>query len=321
MRVVPGLDSWPRSLACGAVALGVFDGVHTGHRAIISNVIELSGDLASCVVTFDPHPSVVLGRPSPEFLTSFEQKCSIMERLSLDALVLQRFSPEFAALPHEDFSHALHSRLGPKHVVVGQNFHYGKGGAGDASTLNVEGERLGFKVTALLPVVVDGTAVSSTAIRALIKQGRLDEACRMLGRSYSIRGVVVRGDGRGRSLGFPTANVEVRAGQLVPPYGVYAARAVLRGTVFPAMLNLGTRPTFVLGGRTLEVHIIGFSGSIYGDTLDVEFIQYLRPEQRFEHTSDLTRQMSRDREDAQAALRARSDYSARAGFVYNTKGS
>ena len=313
MRIVPGIENWQAGETCKALALGVFDGVHIGHQQIANTTVALAGGGCSCFMTFDPHPAAVLGETGPEFLTTVQQKARILTDYGLTAFIVEPFTPGLAATQHDQFIEMLVGRLHPQSVVVGRNFHYGRGAEGDVSTLAASLHALGFRLSVLEPVMLDGMVVSSTTIRALLRQGDLETANRMLGRPYSLSGRVIGGDGRGRKLGFPTANVLLEPRQALPPYGVYAVQAHLGSRRLPAMANLGVRPTFGRSRQVLEVHIIGFSGEIYGETLDVDFVKFLRHETRFLGSDELVEQMTRDRQHAAQALRLK------LGFVYNAQ--
>jgi len=313
MIVVAGVENWQSGEGCGALALGVFDGVHLGHQQIVKRTVELAERGCSCLMTFHPHPGDVLGKTGPEFLTTVEQKTEILSQCSLGALIVEPFTPDLASTQHERFIERLVARVSPENIVVGRNFRYGRSAGGDVSTLVACADRLGFRVSVVEPVTLDGMVVSSTAIRSLLRKGDLQTANRMIGRSHSVRGRVVTGDGRGRSLGFPTANVLPDPRQAMPPQGVYAVRAHVRDDALPAMANIGVRPTFDRSRQVLEVHIIGFSDEIYGETVDVDFVEFLRQERRFPGSDALVEQMKLDRQHAAQALQRR------LGFVYNAR--
>ncbi len=313
MRVIPGVENWPAGERCSALALGVFDGVHTGHQKIAETTVEMAAGGCSCLMTFHPHPAAVIGGAGPEFLTTVQQKAQILAGYGLDAMIVEPFTPALAATPHNRFAEMIMDRIHPQSVIVGRNFHYGRGGRGDVLTLGASGKSLGFCLRVVEPVMLGDAVVSSTAIRSLLREGDLEGANRMLGRPYSVNGEVTGGDGRGRNLGFPTANVLVEPGQALPPRGVYAVQARLEERRLPAMANLGTRPTFGQSRQVLEVHIIGFSEDIYGQTLDVDFVEFLRHETQFPGGDELVLQMKRDRQHAMKALQQR------LGFVYNAQ--
>jgi riboflavin kinase/FMN adenylyltransferase len=311
MKILAGVRGWSGKDACGALAMGVFDGIHLGHQRIVRRTAELAQGSHSCLLTFHPHPGDVLGRAGPDFLTTIDQRAEILTGLGLDALIVEPFTPDLASMRHERFIEHLVGVIAPQNIVVGRNFRYGQGAQGDVSTLLACGCRLGFGTSIVEPVMLDGTVVSSTAIRGLLRQGDLEAANRMIGRPYSVRGSVVAGDGRGKTLGFPTANVLPQPRQVIPPRGVYAVRARLGKRAWPAMANIGVRPTFGQSRQVLEVHIIGFSGQIYGETLDVDFVEPLRPERLFSGTDALVEQMKIDKKLAAQALERK------LGFVYN----
>jgi len=313
MRVVLGVQNWQAGETCSALALGVFDGVHIGHQQIARTTVEMAAGGCSCLMTFQPHPAAVLGGAGPEFLTTVQQKARILANYGLGAMIVEPFTPALAATPHDRFVEMIVDTIHPRSVIVGRNFHYGRGGGGDVSTLAANGQRLGFCLTVVEPVMLSDKVVSSTAVRSLLREGDLETANQMLGRPYSINGKVTSGDGRGRKLGFPTANVLVEPGQALPPRGVYAVQARLEKRLLPAMANLGTRPTFGESRQVLEVHIIGFFEDIYGETLDVDFVEFLRHETLFPGSDELVLQMKRDRQHAVKALQQR------LGFVYNAQ--
>jgi riboflavin kinase/FMN adenylyltransferase len=307
------VENWQSHDRCGALALGVFDGVHLGHQQIVKRTVELARCGCSCLMTLHPHPGDVLGKTGPEFLTTVEQKAEILSQCGLGAFIIEPFTRDLASTRHGRFMEKLVAVVSPESIVVGKNFRYGKSAGGDVSTLVASGDRLGFRVSVLEPVKLDDMVVSSTAIRSLLRKGDLQTANRMIGRPYSVRGQVVTGDGRGRSLGFPTANVLPDPRQAMPPRGVYAVRAHVGGDTLPAMANIGVRPTFDQSRQVLEVHIIGFSGEICGKTVDVDFVEFLRQETRFPGSDALVEQMKLDRQHAAQALQRR------LGFVYNAR--
>ncbi len=268
------------------LAIGVFDGVHVGHRRVI--------DAADTVLTFEPHPLRVL-RPdaAPKLIMPFEIKRDVIEGLGVKELVVIPFDEEFSSIAPEDFcSRVLVDSLGAERVSVGENFRFGAKARGDPQMLFSREE---FE-TAVVPLVeVDGEIVSSTRVRSLVAAGEVEAATRCLGAPFLLEGEVVEGDGRGRELGFPTANIVPADDFVCPGHGVYAAFADGR----PAAVNVGVRPTFETGRRLLvEAHLIDFEGDLYGHTLRIAFISRLRGERRFEAVEDLVAQMHRDVEKA-----------------------
>lgn len=294
MIVVNDLAKWPEQKKGGAVAIGVFDGVHLGHQAVISEVVARTAGSFATVLTFEPHPLITLGKEPPPFLTTFEQKCDLLASLGIDSVLAVPFTPSFAQMPPDLFASILASALGPNSVVVGEGFRYGAKGSGDIDSLRFAAKTHGFSAVAVPNVKIGATTVSSTAIRGLLQSGDLDAVERLLGRRYCVRGPVVKGFGRGKTLGFPTANVKVPEGQQLPPAGVYATLVRIGDHKFAAVSNLGTRPTFGCGEQSMEAHIIGFDGDLYGKTLDIEFSEFVRPEIRFGSPAHLMNQVQQD---------------------------
>jgi riboflavin kinase / FMN adenylyltransferase len=268
------------------VAIGTFDGVHVGHRQVIKG--------ADTVLTFEPHPlSVLHPEAAPKLIMPFDVKRDVIEGLGAEELVVIPFDREFSTITPEDFcSEILAEKLGAEQVLVGENFRFGAKAKGDPQLLASRGE---FEARVVPLVEVDGEIVSSTRIRSLVAAGEIEAATRCLGAPFLLEGTVVEGDGRGRKLGFPTANI-VPSDELVHPgHGVYAAFADGR----PAAVNVGVRPTFETGrGLLVEAHLIDFEGDLYGRTLRIAFISRLRGERRFPGVEDLIAQMHRDIEAA-----------------------
>ncbi len=291
------------------LAIGVFDGVHLGHQAVIGRAVADSRReprAAAVVVTFDPHPLRVL-RPgnAPRLLTSTRHKFQFFAGLGATHCLALKFDPAFAATPPADFITALADAARPlREVCVGFHWSFGKGAAGNLDLLNRLGERHGFAVVGLPSVVVDGETVSSTLIRQAVEAGDLARAARLLGREFTILGTVVPGQQLARQLGYPTANLAAHNEQF-PPNGVYAVRARWHGETFPGVVNLGFRPTVAQPGgeRLLELHLFDFDRQIYGDEVEVEFRAFLRPEQKFASLNALRDQIARDAAGAKDALR------------------
>ena len=285
-----------------AVTIGVFDGLHLGHRAILDRALDRARARgARCVViSFDPHPDVVLSRSgfhSPPPLTPQGEKRARIAALGVDAFQVLPFTRELASLEPEAFvDQHLVAPHAPFALVVGEGFALGRRRAGTVDRLREIGATRGFEVEAVPLVVMDGGPVSSTRIRALLAEGRVAEAARLLGRRYCIAGTVVTGDGRGRQLGFPTANLRLDEERTLPADGIYAVMARPGGDAefHPAAMSIGMRPTFDGHVRTLEVHLLDWSGDLVGRALEVEFVDWLRPELRFENAGALIAAMDRD---------------------------
>jgi riboflavin kinase / FMN adenylyltransferase len=285
MRVVRHLARLPRPLDRAVLTLGNFDGVHLGHQAILRSAVERAraeGGQA-VVLTFEPHPlAVVAPERAPAVIQPLHDRLAMLRELGIDVTVLQRFTRRFAALDPEAFVREFLLRhLVLRHVVVGDNVNFGRDRAGSAATLRQLGARLGFGVEVVGPVTVGAEQVSSTVLRAVLERGEVGEARRFLGRAYSLRGRVVVGDRRGRTLGFPTANLHLRRKLLLPADGVYAVTAESEGRRHAGVMNIGVRPTFAGRRRTVEVHLLDFTGDLYRRWLVVRVIERLRGEAAF----------------------------------------
>jgi riboflavin kinase / FMN adenylyltransferase len=275
-------QGWGRSV----VTIGVFDGVHRGHQATIGYAVKRARDLgdASVVLTFDPHPSEVV-RPGshPAMLTSQERKAELIEELGVDALCVQPFTLDFSRLPADQFVHdILVESLHAAEVVVGENFRFGHKAAGDVELLTRLGRRFGFTATSAPMLSEDDTVFSSTYVRSCIAAGDVVAATHALGRPHRLDGVVVRGDQRGRELGFPTANLLCGRYAAIPADGVYAGWLVRGGERLAAAVSVGTNPTFAGQERRVEAYVLDFDGDLYGERLALDFVARLRPQVRFD---------------------------------------
>jgi riboflavin kinase/FMN adenylyltransferase len=291
------------------LAIGVFDGVHLGHQAVIRQAVEAArtSEGSSVVLTFHPHPVRVL-RPNdaPRLLTSTQHKQQFIERLGVDAFLIQEFSLVFARTKPEDFIHRLvQSSNQLKTICVGEDWSFGANRSGKVSLVRELAESYHFHLQDVAPLTVDGQAVSSTRVREAVEQGDFALAERLLGRPFTILGTVVEGNHLGRKLGYPTANLRAHNEQF-PPNGVYAVTALHNGAQRGAVANIGFRPTIQEGGgeRLLEVYLFDFNREIYGDDVEVRFLKYLRPEQKFPNLSDLQAQIMNDAESARAICRS-----------------
>ncbi len=299
----------PRGWPAPVVTVGNFDGVHRGHQALVAAAVlgARSTGGVSVVLTFDPHPSRVLSPDrAPEALMTVDQKEELLSRLGVDRLALLPFTTEISRLAPEEFARRVLQRaLGARRVVVGSNFRFGRGRAGDIALLRRLGDELGFEAQAVEPVWHEGAPISSTRIREALARGAVGAARELLGRAFFVDGEVVLGDGRGKLLGVPTANLALR-NETLPRPGVYAAtcRLLPAGGPRAAVVNLGRRPTFGGGETTLEAHLLDFSGDLYGAILRVEFQERLRDERRFDGPEALVKQIRDDIEAARAVLGA-----------------
>jgi len=270
------------------VAIGSFDGVHLGHRRVLETARDAGG--TTTVVTFWPHPRLVLGN-RVELLSTLERRLELLETEAVDEVLVVAFTPKLAAFEPEQFAESLLQRIGASVIVVGENFRFGRAAAGDPATL----EQLGFDVR-LVGLLAD---VSSTRIRALLRDGDVVGAARLLGRPAEVEGTVVLGDQRGGTLGFPTANLAVADELLVPAYGIYAGAA--RG--HKAAISIGVNPHYGGNERRIEPYLLDFEGDLYGERLVVELWQRLREERAFDSEQDLVAQIARDVQAARAAER------------------
>ena len=317
MHVLRDLDECPRPEPGTVVTIGAYDGVHRGHREVIANVHRLAEDrgFATAVVTFDRHPaSVVRPQSAPRLLTDLDQKLELLEQTGVDYALVVHFDEERSRESAEDFvREVLVGCLNTKLVVVGADFHFGHQRRGNVALLEQMGRELGFEVIGLDLVGPDGSPardeeqVSSTAIRRALVAGDVALAAKLLGREYEIRGVVERGDARGRDWGFPTANVAVPEDILLPADGIYAGWYERpTGESVPAAISLGRRPTVYEAQpyRLLEAHLLDWDGDLYGEAAKVRFVERLRDEQKFDSVEALLEQMRRDCDEARRRLDA-----------------
>lgn len=312
-----GLEATPADLGRTVVTIGMYDGVHRGHQALIGAAVARARAMRrpSLLLTFDPHPAEVV-RPGshPAILTAMDRKAELVASLGVDAMCVLPFTPEFMRLSSETFTHTvLVEHLHAAQVVVGENFTYGHRAAGTVATLTAEGRRFGFAVEGV-PLAEDSSddgdvTISSTYIRACVAAGDMASAARALGRPHRVDGVVVRGDRRGRDLGYPTANVESQPYTAIPADGVYAGHLVTRdprsgGTRerFPAAISVGSNPTFQGSRRTVEAYVLDYDGDLYGEHVGVEFVSRLRPMAAFADVEGLLVAMAKDVTDTRSIL-------------------
>jgi len=314
LELVRGTAALKRSLVRPVLTIGNFDGVHLGHRAILDTVISRARALGGEAVlyTFDPHPRKVLHpERGPDLLATMSQKIELLRELGLDVLIVEPFDATFAKTPPEVFVREyIHGRIAPVEVYVGYDFHFGRDREGSMRLLTETGPLLGFSVTIISEVTVGDRDVNSTRIRDLLGQGKVEEAGALLGRAYSVRGAVVEGARRGRTLGFPTANLAPH-NEIVPAAGVYVSELRFldegepaRGSTLSAVTNVGLRPTFGdLEAPTAEAHLLDFSSDIYEREVELSFLAQLRPEQKFPSPEALRAQIQLDVENARAWLK------------------
>ena len=303
-----GTSGTPSGWGRCVVTIGVFDGVHRGHQQIIGRAVARARELGvpSVVLTFDPHPSEVV-RPGshPPMLTSPTYKADLLEALGVDVVCVIPFTQEFSRLDPDAFVHeVLVEHLHAKAVIVGENFRYGAKAAGDVTALAAAGRRFGFSVEGVALVgSEDDTTWSSTYVRSCVQAGDVEGAALALGREHRVEGVVVRGDQRGREIGYPTANLQPLPWSAVPADGVYAGRLVRGPEQLPAAISIGTNPTFAGLERRIEAYVLDFSGDLYGERVGLAFTARLRDTLRFDGVEPLVEQMARDVERARELTR------------------
>jgi riboflavin kinase/FMN adenylyltransferase len=307
MRVVHGYRDVPEAARGGVLAIGNFDGVHRGHQALIEAAVAKAREIGAPAgaLIFEPHPREFFHPEEPHFrLTPLPQKLEIFEGLGLDLAIVLAFDAQLSGLSADAFiSQVLVEGLRARHIVIGHDFFFGKSRGGTPETLQLASQKLGFGLTVIAPVAEDGEVFSSSAIRLRLAQGDVRGAARMLGRWWRVGGSVVGGAKRGLGLGFPTANVPLPRGTGLG-HGIYAVRAFVEGERYEGAAYLGTRPTYDDGKPVLEVFLFGFSGDLYGREVAVEFIDFVRPDRKFESTEALIAQMKSDCAHAQDILAA-----------------
>lgn len=287
------------------LTIGVFDGVHFGHKDLISRLKALAWqrNLLSGVMTFRQHPLVVM---SPQtklpFLTDLSQRIDLLKNEGVEAVIPISFTRELAQLSVRQFVSLLKEYLGMQGLVIGYDFALGRNREGTGDTLRALGQDMNFTVTAMPPVIIDGEVVSSTAIRNALANGDMKRVERLLGYSFSLHGRVVTGSGRGLELGFPTANLAVNSGQALPADGVYATRAYINDKAYPSMTNIGRCPTFGDSEHTVEVYVLDYHGDLYEHEMRIDIIERLRDEKKFDNAEELKGQIAEDVKQGRAIL-------------------
>jgi len=290
------------------LTIGVFDGVHLGHRYLISQLKELARqqNLVSGVVTFRQHPQEVL---SPQtklpFLTDFAQRTNLLQNEGVEAIITLSFTPELAQLSARQFIALLKKYLGMRGVVIGPDFVLGRNREGNTNTLRRLGREMGFSVTAVPPIVIDGEVVSSTAIRNALAEGDMKRVQKLVGRPFSLHGHVIPGAGRGVELGFPTANLDTDPEQALPAEGVYVGWVHIDDQAYPSMTNIGKRPTFGGNERVVEVYLLDYHSDLYGQELTIDIIERLRGEKKFDAPEELKKRITKDIKQGRAILKTK----------------
>ncbi len=287
------------------LTVGTYDGVHCGHQGILKQMRELADKSGGrvVVVTFHPHPQIVLqreGREPVRLLTSIDERCEMLEAMGVDVTVIITFTREFATTPAEEFVRDVARKVGVQQFFVGHDHMFGRDRGGNEELLQRLSIELEFEVKTLEPLQCEGEVVSSSKIRAALVSGNIESANAMLGRPYNLSGTVVQGDGRGRTIGFPTANIEpVNANKLVPGNGVYVVSYEFEGRIVKGLANIGRRPTFTTDTETtIEVHFLDLDEDLYDRTITIHFHAFIRNEKKFESAEALTEQIENDKQHA-----------------------
>jgi riboflavin kinase/FMN adenylyltransferase len=309
MRIVNGIERFAGGAGAVAASIGNYDGVHVGHQEILRRTVKQarSRGASSLLITFDPHPAAVVAPARrPRHLQTRRQKLDALESTGLDTLLILEFTPAVAALSGEEFfSRLLLPHLRFASIHVGEGFRFGHGRGGGLRTLRRIGEREGFAVDGVAPVQIDGVTVSSSIIRKAVEEGRVEQACRMLGRPFALLGEVVPGRGRGTEIRFPTANIAVE-NEMLPAIGVYVTETVALAARHRSLTNVGIRPTFGGGDMIVETHLLDFEDDLYTERIEVRFLARIRDEMRFGSAVELADQIARDRAAAEAYFANRS---------------
>lgn len=290
------------------LTIGVFDGVHLGHKYLISQLVELAGrrDLLPGVVTFRQHPQEVLfPQTKMPFLTDLEERSRLLEKEGVALVVPLSFTKEWAELGARRFVELLMKHLRMRGLVIGADFALGRGREGDTAALRLLGREMSFSVDVVPAVKLNGEVVSSTVIRQALAEGDMAKVRRMVGRDFSLHGRVVTGAGRGTGMGIPTANLDIDPEHAIPLDGVYATRAYIDGRSYHSMTNIGRNPTFGNSERVVEVYIIDYSGDLYGREVSIDIVERLRGEERFNSAEELKKQIAEDVKKGKAILDAR----------------
>lgn len=287
------------------LAIGVFDGVHAGHRYLLKQLQRRAAEkhLLSGVLTFNPHPQSVL-HPDDQlpWLSNLEDRVTTLQQLGVNIVAVLTFTPELAQLTAQDFMSLLKKYLKMRGIMAGPDFALGRGGEGNISLLRTLGNQMEFSVEVIPPYTINGELVSSTLIRQALIQGDMKRVEKLMGHHFYLRGKVITSDKRGRALGFPTANLESKPQQALPNNGIYATITHVDGKQFPSATNIGTRPTFGEGRKMVENHLLNYKGNLYSKEIRVEFVQKLRDEKRFASSEELKTQIEKDVRKVQALL-------------------
>ncbi len=296
MQIITNLDKVKLSYA-SAVAIGKFDGIHLGHRQLLGEIIAKKQEgMKAVVFTFNPSPSVLFSKIKEKELTSMEEKRRIFESLGIDILVEFPLTYETAATPKEDFvEDILVQKLNAKFIVAGTDLSFGKNGEGNSNFLIEESKKYGFGVEIIDKISYKGEIISSTLVRKAIAEGDVKKAHFMLGSPYFVEGIVQKGNQIGRTIGFPTVNIMTEEEKLLPPNGVYKTEVIVEGRIFEAITNVGCKPTVTDSGQVfIESYLYNFTENIYGQKIEVHFLEFMRKEQKFGNIEELKKQLQKD---------------------------
>ncbi len=288
-----------------ALTIGVFDGVHAGHRYLLERLQQRAAEknLLSGVVTFNPHPQSVLHpRNRLPWLSNLEDRVQAIQELGIDIVAVLTFTLKLAQLSARDFMSLLKKHLKMQGIIVGPDFSLGRGGEGNITLLRTLGREMKFSVEVIPPYTINGEVVSSTLIRQELVQGDMKRVERLMGHYFYLRSKVITSDKRGRVLGFPTANLDIKPQQALPSNGIYATIVQVDGKQFPSATNVGIRPTFGEGEKRVETHLLNYKGDLYGKEIRVDFVQKLRDEQRFPSSEELKIQIEKDVREVETIL-------------------
>lgn len=288
------------------ITIGVFDGVHLGHKHLINQLKELARQrgLRSIVITFHKHPHEILAPHSqPPFLTDSVEKAALLKKEGVDAVIIITFTKKLSQMSAREFLHLLITKLNMRTLVIGPDFALGRNNEGNIPTLRNLGAEMGFSLTVIPPAVINGEVVSSTAIRGALADGDMEKVQRLMGRYFCLHGKVVHGNGRGKDLGFPTANLDMLPGQAIPGDGVYATQVHAGCKTYHSVTNIGTNPTFGNSRRTVESHLFNFQDNLHGREIIVEFIHKLRDEKKYNNADELIAQIYKDIQQAKEVLK------------------
>lgn len=309
MIIFNGIHKLNKSLGQVVATIGNFDGIHLGHQKIIEKVIHRGKELhlKKVLITFDPHPAcVIMPSKAPKLINNRHQKIKILEELGIDILLFVPFDRDLSLMTAEEFLNEIMKKIAFSVIYIGENFRFGRNRSADCKTLAALGERLGFKVGCVSFIKANEKIVSSSLIREMVEKGHVEEASLQLGRPYSIEGKVVPGEGRGRMMNIPTANIQPY-NELIPERGIYISEMVVEGSRYESVTNIGIRPTFDLSHQTIETHMMDFQNHIYGERVELFIHKKIRDEVKFESAEKLSERIQKDIEEMKKFFKEKKD--------------